>query len=140
MIITTIAASRLESLKLMDTSSQIEQGKIYHFYKMVNLSNNLSEVSWRNGVLCFIKQIVDDYYEIPSKRRSTYQILYLIDKHLFIIDKKLFQSKTHYYTVLAVVSDKLILMLRQETSSMPLYYLMEKINACIEELEMQLSM
>lgn len=140
MIINGVAISRLECLKPMDTISQIELERISRYYKMVNLSKNISELTWRNGVLCFIKQIVDDYYEIPLKRRSTYQILHLIDKHLLVLDKKLFQSKSHYYTVLAVISDKLIQMLRQETPSMPLYYLLEKINACIEELEMQLSM
>jgi hypothetical protein len=80
-------------------------------------------------------QIINEYYKIPFKQRSTYQILLLIHKHLSFLDIKLFKSKAHYYFVLAAVCDKLIYLLSNEHPSEPSGHRIEEMYAYIEEFE-----
>ncbi len=91
--------------------------------------------NWKFVANTFVIKIINNYYHIPFKRRSTYQILFLIHKHLSLMDIKLFESKGHFYSVLAAVSDKLIHLLSNEHPSETPGYLIEKMCTYIEEFE-----
>lgn len=86
----------------------------YKFYRQFITRSAGNDLNWQQVVQFMINQIVKDYYEMAPKHRSTYRILTLIDKYKSEIDLNLFQSRSHFYSVLAVVSDYLIQLLEKE--------------------------
>lgn len=109
----------------------------YRFYQQ-ELLNQHKHVNWRQAVQFSINNIVKEYFQTPIKNRSITQILKLIDKHWQPIRITMFETKVHYYSVLAKVSDHLIQFLTKEQNHQMPLFLYEKMNVYLDELDMNL--
>jgi hypothetical protein len=112
----------------------------YRFYYQHVLSLHTSQVKWRQVVQHLINQIVQNYYQFPKGEQNKSNILKLVDRYWENVNVKLFDSKIHYYTVLAKTTDYLLQSLTTRQSQEPPLFLFEKINTYINELETQLSL
>ena len=109
--------------------------KFYH-QKILKIHSGLN---WRQVVQLSVNKIVKEYFQTPVSHRSSHQILVLIDKYWRPITVDLFDSKAHYYSVLAKVSDHLLQFLIKEKNHEPPLFLNEKLNVFVDELDMNLS-
>lgn len=112
----------------------------YHFYYQHILSVNSKKVKWRQAVQSIINQTVKRYYQLAEPDQTTFNILKLLDGYWKNVSVQLFDSKLHYYTVLATTTDHLLQLLsRNKKQEQPLF-LFEKHTTYIDELETHLSL
>jgi hypothetical protein len=112
----------------------------YKFYYQHILSLNSSQVKWRQVVQLIINQVVQEFYKLPLDAQNKISVFNLIDRYWKNVSFRLFESKIHYYIVLAKITDHLLQFLSTKNNQKPLLFLYEKLNIYIEELETQLSL
>jgi len=112
----------------------------YRFYYQHVLSVNTSQVKWRQAVQYIVNQIVHNFYRLPIAEQTKYSILKMIDRYWNNVSVQLFDSKIHYYTVLAKTTDHLLQFLTTKKNKLQPLFLFEKLNTYINELETQLSL
>lgn len=112
----------------------------YQFYQKQFRGKPTTSVQWGEMVQYVVNLVVQDFYKLPSTARSAYKVLELIQQH-WVKKVELFDSKIHYYLVLAKITDHLIQHLVESTitDSQPAI-LFEKLRIPLEELEVELAM
>lgn len=111
----------------------------YKFYYQFILGKRKEERKWRQIVQLSVNKIVHDFYKMPLKERHTLTALKLIQHYWNRIPLQLFEDKTHYYTVLAKVTDRLLNTLTNiDENSSPLF-LYEKFHTFVEEMNIDIS-
>jgi len=111
----------------------------FRFYWQHIKKQDQSQHDWRVIVQHIVNRIINDYYQIPLNKRSAFQVLQLIEKHWRIgIDS--FDSKQHYYTTLAKITDYLVQNLHRSEGLYPPVFLDEKMSVYSEELQTQLTL
>jgi hypothetical protein len=101
---------------------------------------NSGQVKWRQVVQSIINQVVHNFYQLPPNAQNQLNIMKLIDRYWKHVSPKAFESKIHYYMVLAKTTDHLLQYLSGEKKQKPPLFLYQKLNTYIEELETQLSL
>src|SRR4051794_2202884 len=110
----------------------------YKFYYQYILMLNSGQVKWRQVVQSIINQVVHNFYQLPPNAQNQLHIMKLIDRHWKHVSPKVFESKIHYYMVLAKTTDHLLQYLSMEKKQKPPLFLYQKLNTYIAELETQL--
>jgi len=111
----------------------------YQFYEKQILGKKSTHFNWEEMVQYAVNQVVKDYYKLPTKSRSAYKVLELIERY-WIKNVELFDSKIHYYLVLAKVTDHLLQnLMGAKDANLPIL-LYEKLRINIDELEIDLAM
>ena len=112
----------------------------YKFYYQHILMLNSGQVKWRQVVQSIINQVVHNFYQLPPNAQNQLNIMKLIDRYWKHVSPKVFESKIHYYMVLAKTTDHLLQYLSMEKKQKPPLFLYQKLNTYIAELETQLSL
>ncbi len=112
----------------------------YKFYYQHVLLINSSQLQWRQVVQFAINQVVDHFYQLPLNAQNTVNAMKLINRFWENVSPKLFESKVHYYMVLAKTTDHLLQFLSEKKKEKPPLFLYQKLNTYMEELETQLSL
>jgi hypothetical protein len=112
----------------------------YKFYYQHILSLDSSQVKWRQVVQFIINQVVQNFYQLPLDTQNKLNVLKLIDRYWKNVNPQLFESKVHYYMVLAKTTDHLLQFLSIKRKQKPPLFLYQKLNTYIKELETQLSL
>ncbi|MBB5326269.1 hypothetical protein HNQ34_003403 [Anoxybacillus tepidamans] len=63
---------------------------------------------WQQAVEETLKRVIIQYYQNPPSLRSASLILQLVDRYWGHMNRNLFDSPVHYYTVLAKTTDHLL--------------------------------
>lgn len=87
-----------------------------------------------------MNRIVRSFYQLPPNRQHKLSVLKLIDKCWKNVSPQIFESKVHYYMVLAKTTDHLLQFLSIKQEKNPPLFLYQKLKTYIEELETQLSL
>ncbi|MBO0998523.1 hypothetical protein IOC57_12305 [Bacillus sp. SD075] len=87
-----------------------------------------------------VDQVVSRYYKLPQISKTSKKVMEFIDDHWSALDVRQFESKVHYYMVLANMTDHLLQFLTSEKMENPPLFLYEKFNINIEELGTELSL
>jgi hypothetical protein len=111
----------------------------YKFYPKPTSGKEYTHFQWRQLVQNTVNHIINEFYQLPLKTRSSLKVLELIQRY-WIKRVDLFDSKAHYYTVLAKITDHLLRNLISNRHGPPPVFLFEKFNTWIEELQIHLSM
>jgi len=101
--------------------------------------NRGRHITWEKTVKAAVKQILKGYFQLSPQERTALSILKLIEHQWSCINVRLFQSKMHYYTILAKVTDYLLQELGACSSMMPSLFLYEKYKVAVGELGIDLS-
>lgn len=112
----------------------------YRFYYQHILSLDSSQVRWRQLVQSIINQVVHSFYQLSPNEQNKLHILKLVDRYWENVNPQLFESKVHYYMVLAKTTDQLLQFLMARTHQQPPLFLYEKMNTYVEELELDLAL
>ncbi|QOR68051.1 hypothetical protein IM538_07945 [Cytobacillus suaedae] len=112
----------------------------YRFYYQHVLSVKTSKIKWRQAVQFIINQVVHKFYQLPFEEQHKLSALKLIESLWSIISSSIFDTKYHYYQVLAKTTDHLLQFLSARVSQTPPIFLYKKLSTYIEELETQLSL
>jgi hypothetical protein len=104
------------------------------------LSLDSSQVKWRQLVQSIINQIVYNFYQLSPNEQNKLQVLNLVDRYWKNVNPKAFESKVHYYMVLAKTTDQLLQFLVPKTEQHPPLFLYKKMNTYVEELEIDLTL
>ncbi|MBY0096110.1 PD-(D/E)XK nuclease family protein [Mesobacillus maritimus] len=112
----------------------------YRFYYQHILSLDSSQVKWRQVVQSIINKVVYSFYLLPANEQNTLHVLKLVDHYWKNMNPKAFESKVHYYMVLAKTTDQLLQFLVPKTEQVPPLFLYKKMNTYVEELESDLSL
>ncbi|CEH30181.1 hypothetical protein AM501_11750 [Aneurinibacillus migulanus] len=110
----------------------------YQFYLRQKKKGQLESYTWKQVVQRIVRQIIEHYFQFPAQARSVSGILKLIDMY-WIKQPSLFESKGHYYTVLAHVSNYLVQYLLEDCQADPPLMLFEKVKVTSKELALDLS-
>ncbi|WP_257351024.1 hypothetical protein [Pseudalkalibacillus decolorationis] len=110
-----------------------------YYYQHVLLLNPI-QVKWRQVIQFIINQVVQNFYQLPLDAQNKFNVLKLIDRYWKNVSPQLFESKVHYYMVLAKTTDHLLQFLSMKKKQKPPLFLYQKLNTYIEELETQLSL
>jgi hypothetical protein len=78
------------------------------YLHILNASHRVSNDSWKHAVEAAIKKVIMRYYKAPPSSRSASLLLKFVHQSWNKIDKSLFDSVLHYYTVLAKTVDHLL--------------------------------
>lgn len=111
----------------------------YKFYYQHVLQLNGSGMGWRQVVQYICNRVARQYYQLPSDARNNLNILKLIEKAWRPVSLRLFDSRLHYYMVIAKTTDHLLEYLSKDVHETSPLFLFQKLNANIEELETHLS-
>lgn len=95
--------------------------------------------SWEEAVQQVINQIVYRFYLLPIEKRCTHNLLLLIQEHWKKLSVNQFESKIHYYTTLAKVTDHLLQFLNDGLPKKKPIILYEKLSTYIDEIEARVS-
>lgn len=106
---------------------------ISHIRKIRKTKND-----WRHVVQHAVNRIIQEYYQLHVEGRSSSKVLGLIEKH-WNVNVRFFDSKVHYYMILAKATDYLLQWLNHYKSIYPPVFLFEKFSTSIEELQINLS-
>jgi hypothetical protein len=131
-----------QKIEIKHLSNQVLHGFMrcpYRFYWQHIKGKGADHVDWRELVQYVINKVIHHYYLLPLGHRSSFQILKLIEKY-WKLEVKWFDSKSHYYTVLASITDHLIQQLNSKEEVHPPLFLFEKYNIKSEELQTNISM
>ncbi|WP_078414116.1 hypothetical protein [Priestia abyssalis] len=101
--------------------------------------NRNRHITWERAVKAAVKQILKEYFQLPVQERTALSTLKLLERQWHCINVRLFQSKMHYYTVLAKVTDYLLQELGACSHIMPPLFLYEKYRVAVAELGIDLS-
>ncbi|MBE4906444.1 hypothetical protein IMZ08_00040 [Bacillus luteolus] len=112
----------------------------YRFYYQHVLSVNTRKIKWRQAVQFIINQVVHKFYQLTVEEQHKLSALRLIESQWSMINSSIFDSKYHYYQVLAQTTDHLLQLLTAKDTQVPPIFLYEKLSTYIEELETQLSL
>ncbi|MCP3738162.1 hypothetical protein [Rossellomorea sp. BNER] len=112
----------------------------YKFYYHHILSLNDGELKWRQVVQYVINQVVQNYYQLPLIEQNPLNVFTLFDRYWKHVSYELFESKKHYYMVLAKITDHLLQFLTAKQNPAPPLFLYEKLNTYVKELETKLSL
>lgn len=112
----------------------------YKFYYQHILSLHPSQVKWRQVVQFTINRVVCSFYQLPLDTQTKSSVLKLIDQYWKSVSPEVFESKVHYYMVLAKTTDHLLQFLPNQQKKKPPLFLYQKMKTYIEELETQLSL
>ncbi|WP_404328115.1 PD-(D/E)XK nuclease family protein [Mesobacillus maritimus] len=112
----------------------------YRFYYQHILSLDSSQVKWRQLVQSIINHVVYSFYQLSRNEQNKLHVLKLVDRYWKNVNPKAFESKVHYYMVLAKTTEQLLQFLVPKTEQHPPLFLYEKMNTYVEELEIDLSL
>lgn len=111
----------------------------YQFYQKQFRGKPVASLNWGELVQYVVNQVVQDFYKLPPAYRSAYKVLELIQQH-WVKKVELFESKAHYYLVLARITDHVTKYLAEESSKELPVLLFEKLRVSVEELQVELAM
>ncbi|MGC5325216.1 hypothetical protein [Brevibacillus sp. SYSU BS000544] len=111
----------------------------YQFYQKQFRGKPATSLKWEEMVQYVVNLVVQDFYKLPPTFRSAYKVLELIQQH-WVKKVELFDSKIHYYLVLAKITDHLTQQLVEESSKEIPAILFEKLRVSVEELQIELAM
>ncbi|MEW9053256.1 MAG: hypothetical protein AB2392_19005 [Neobacillus sp.] len=97
-------------------------------------------LDWRQVVQHVVNQVVYSYVKKPAEQRHPLTVLKLVDQYWSKVPLGLFESKIHYYRVVAKITDHLMQHLNTEVNPQPPLFLFEKFKTNIEELNIELSL
>jgi hypothetical protein len=103
------------------------------------LHKKQSSMTWDTALKMAVKQIVKSYYQLPVPERTALSILRLIERAWRGIQVSWFQSKAHYYSVLAKMTDHLLQELGTCSSVTPPLFLYDKYKVAVRDLGIDLS-
>jgi hypothetical protein len=129
-------------IEIKDLSSHVLHGFMrcpYKFYWQHIKGKGTQHVDWREMIQQSVNKVINQFYQLPHENRSVFQILKLIDTYAKL-EVKWFDSKGHYYTVLAKITDHLIQNLMKSEGPYPPLFLFEKYNVRSDELQTNLSL
>lgn len=112
----------------------------YRFYYQHILSLDSSQVKWRQLVQSIINQVVYSFYQLSPNEQNKLHVLKLLDRYWKNVNPHAFESKVHYYMVLAKTTEQLLKFLVPNTEQHPPLFLYEKMNTYVEELKIDLSL
>ncbi|HWO96987.1 MAG TPA: hypothetical protein VNM45_11730 [Bacillus sp. (in: firmicutes)] len=101
--------------------------------------NRSPHMTWEKTVKSAVKQILKGYFQLPEQERTALSVLKLIEHQWGRINVRLFQSKMHYYTVLAKITDYLLQELGTCSRIIPPLFLYEKYRVTVAELGIDLA-
>jgi len=84
--------------------------------------------------------VVQNFYQLPQDAQNKSSIFKLIDKYWENVSPQVFESRIHYYIVLAKTTDHLLHFLSMERQHKPPLFLFQKLNTYIKDLETHLSL
>jgi CRISPR/Cas system-associated exonuclease Cas4 (RecB family) len=128
------------SIKTM-TDYHLEEYKRcpFRFYYRHLIGMKTRHFDWRMMVEHVVHRVIVDFYKCPVEKRSSMKILELIHMH-WIKKIDLFESKVHYFYVLAQMTNNLLTYLNEAESTDPPLFLFEKFRTSSEELGIDLAM
>ncbi|WP_405388165.1 PD-(D/E)XK nuclease family protein [Peribacillus muralis] len=129
-----VSIATLTDYHLQDFIRCPYQFYVYHIEKISTQEN------WRKMVQLVVNQVVSRYYKLPPVSQTTKKVMELIDEHWRVMDVRHFESKIHYYTALAKITDHLIQSLTSGKNEYPPLFLYEKFHMNIDELGTDLSL
>lgn len=94
--------------------------------------------NWRQMAQYAVNYILNDCFEIPVQQRSAAAVLSRI-YHRWKINPGLFESRVHYVTVLAAVTDQLLKYFASRKKHTAPLFLFESFTTAVEELQLELS-
>jgi hypothetical protein len=97
-------------------------------------------LDWRQLVQHVVNQVVYSYIKQPAEKRHSMTVLKLIEQYWSKVPLGLFESRKHYYMVVAKITDYLMQHLSMEVNTQPPLFLYEKFKTQIEELNIELSL
>jgi CRISPR/Cas system-associated exonuclease Cas4 (RecB family) len=97
------------------------------------------QYTWKQMVSYVVHLVIQDYFTLPPQGRTVTNVLRLLDTY-WVKKVHLFQSKSHYYTVLASVANHLTSNLLKERESKPPVILFETLRTHSKQLQLDLSM
>lgn len=111
----------------------------HRFYNKHILGRRSNAVNWRQMVQYAVSYVINDYYTLPAKSRSSLKVLESIQRR-WTNKVDMFQSSCHFHVIRAVITDHLLQWLKSENDATPPLFLFENVSAWIEELQFELSM
>jgi len=112
----------------------------YQFYYQYLLKLDSYQVKWRQLVQSVINQVIRHFHQLPPTEQHKVSILKLVDSYWKNVSPQVFESRQHYYMVLAQTTDHLLQLLTKRKKQNPPLFLYRKINTYVEELETNLSL
>ncbi|MGM7634425.1 hypothetical protein [Bacillus sp. Hm123] len=110
-----------------------------YFYRYIKGVKS-KKVEWKKVMQYIVNQVVIQYFQIPPSKRTTSRVLELIHQHVSPLTVAIFDSKMHYYTVIANVTDYLVQELTTNYGTLPPVFVHEKFRQHIQELDTYLSL
>ncbi|OLS40117.1 hypothetical protein BTR25_11370 [Bacillus sp. MRMR6] len=111
----------------------------YKFY-YETVEKKRRPLDWRQMVQHVVNQVVYSYFKQPAEQRHPMAVLKLVEQYWTKVPLGLFESRTHYYMVVAKITDYLMQYLNREVNTQPPLFLFEKFKTQIEELNIELSL
>lgn len=112
----------------------------YQFYYQYLLTLDSYQMKWRQMVQSAINQVIKEFHQLPPTEQHNISILKLVDSSWSHVSPQVFESKQHYYMVLAQTTDHLLQFLTKRIEQNPPLFLFRKIKTYVEELETNLSL
>jgi hypothetical protein len=136
-------ASSKKKLLVKTMSDYNIESIIRNPYSAENTASNHAAVpgrAFRPLVQNVINNIIHDYFQLPVEARDTLNILKLIYQHWQNFSHDHFESKGHYFTVLATTTDYLLQLLTLENNTSMSNLPNTKMAFLVKELQWQLGM
>jgi CRISPR/Cas system-associated exonuclease Cas4 (RecB family) len=99
-----------------------------------------SYAEWRTIVQSVVNRVVYEFYKVPPGQRTSLYVLQVLEKQWKSVPISIFESKAHYYTVLAQLTDYLLHYLLKDITEQPPLFLYEKMQTYMEELGISISL
>lgn len=111
----------------------------YKFY-FEFIEKRKKSINWRQVAQHVVNKVVYSFYQLPAEHRHAGKVLRLIDEYWSKVSPRMFESRIHYYLVIAKITDYLMENITAESKRTPPLFLFEKLNTYIEELGVDLSL
>ncbi|WHX98409.1 hypothetical protein [Neobacillus sp. DY30] len=98
------------------------------------------KINWRQVVQHVVNKVVYSFFQLPAEQRHSGKVLMLVDHYWSNVSPQLFESRIHYYLVVAQITDYLIQHIDVESKESPPLFLFEKLTTYIDELDVDLSL
>ncbi|WP_078555042.1 hypothetical protein [Bacillus alkalicellulosilyticus] len=111
----------------------------YQYYFDYISSVAEKEIKWKQAVQAVMNKVVSSFYLLPVQQQTQFALLQIIDAHWRKVTTDLFDSKIHYFLILAKIMDHLMqhVSIQNSNTTQPPLFVHEKFQTFNHELETQ---
>jgi len=109
------------------------------YYQFLLKERGRAHITWEESLQQLINKVVHRFFLLPRHKRNNHQLMMLIHEHAKNLSHHAFESKVHYVTALAKITDHLLAFLKQDFMNTEPIILYEKWSTYIEEVKARVS-